>query len=252
MKESVHYLDDAILRHCKDSCGLESHPHKFELGEFLYIWWCPTAKCQHERAKRIREGATPILTEMVERRPETILSKYNIPEKYYHCTLELFKEHDKIKKEMIKYVKTQVKKSLFLTGNSGSGKTHIAIGVLIELIKQGNTNMYFQDIPELLLRLRKSYQTSGEDTFREYEIIYSMRNYNLLVLDDLGAEKSTEYAIQALQLIINGRLSDMKTTIITSNLSLTAINETMPRIASRLSEYEIKSFLTVPDYRKNR
>jgi len=252
MRETVHYLTVAVLQHCRDNAELDTHPHKFEVGELLYTYWCPTDKCLRARAQRLREGVTPIITEAIERKPETILSKFGIPEKYYHYTLDSILKLDKLVKEFKKYAATKDKKSLFMTGNSGAGKTHIAVGILIELITQGKKNMWFQDIPELLLKLRESHRPEKENDFTEYEIIHTMQNYDFLVLDDLGAEKSTDYSIQALQIIINGRLNDMKPTIITSNLVLTTINETMPRIASRLAEYETKSFINIPDYRKKR
>jgi DNA replication protein DnaC len=73
-----------------------------------------------------------------------------------------------------------------------------------------------------------------------------------LCLDDLGAEKTTEYAITTLYLIIDRRIRNEMQTIITTNLSLDEIEATLgARIASRLAEMKIIK-INMPDYRKKR
>jgi DNA replication protein DnaC len=91
----------------------------------------------------------------------------------------------------------------------------------------------FVAVPELLLSLRESY--SKNDT-SEGEIISKYTEGSLLVLDDLGAEKSTEWSINILYIIIDRRYRDEKKTIITSNLSLDELADKLDdRIASRIA-----------------
>lgn len=89
-------------------------------------------------------------------------------------------------------------------------------------------------IPELMLSLRSSFREGARQT--EEEIISRYSDVTLLVLDDLGAEKSSDFAIQSLYLIIDRRYSREQQTIITSNLSLGEIAEKIgDRIASRIA-----------------
>jgi len=75
---------------------------------------------------------------------------------------------------------------------------------------------------------------------------------DFLIIDDLGAEKSTEFSITTLYIILDRRIRELKTTIITTNLSMSQIEEHLgARIASRLSEMKnIK--INMPDHRKRR
>ena len=119
------------------------------------------------------------------------------------------------------------KRGLFIHGPVGTGKTHIAAALLRTRSGMGNT------VPRLLLSLRKSFE---DQETSEAQIIDRYSRYSFLVLDDMGAEKSSEYSIQSLYLIIDQRYRDMLPTIITSNLSLTELaNKLDDRIASRIA-----------------
>ena len=135
---------------------------------------------------------------------------------------------------------------IVLRGETGCGKTHLAVALI-----QHAGHGYFTTVPELLLRIRSTF---NEGLLRETEadVIDDICRHDLLVLDDLGAEKTTEYAITTLYIIIDRRIRDAKRTIITTNLSLKEIEEKLDaRIASRLSGMQnIK--INMPDYRKKR
>jgi len=133
--------------------------------------------------------------------------------------------------------------SLFLTGSHGTGKTYKAVGILENFVKslpcpcfkdsQPANHPIFITVPELLLKIRSCFSdpTSSEE--------YMLKPYiqtPLLILDDIGVEKTTEWALQSLYIIINNRYSEEKQTIITSNLTLDEVREKVgDRIASRIS-----------------
>ena len=108
----------------------------------------------------------------------------------------------------------------------------------------------FVTVPELLFEIR---QTFKDDSFEsEKSIVDKYSGVSLLVLDDLGAEKTTEWAESTLYLIIDRRNRDEKWTIVTSNLTLPEIEQTLgARIASRLSDMKVVN-IKLPDYRKKR
>jgi DNA replication protein DnaC len=134
--------------------------------------------------------------------------------------------------------------SMMLTGRTGCGKTHLAIAAAKQLSRQA----IFVTVPELLLEIRSTF--NGEDS--ESRLIRRYARAELLVLDDLGAEKTTEYSIQTLYTIISRRNREEAQTIVTTNLDLTQIAESLgDRIASRLAEMKIVK-INMPDYRQKR
>ena len=128
--------------------------------------------------------------------------------------------------------------SLFFFGDVGSGKTLLACRILLEMIKsnyvEGRTSCTydFVSVPDLLRRLRKAIINQDEET--ESDIIEHLYDVDYLVLDDLGAEKASDWVLQELYLIINHRYEYLKHTIFTSNLSL-------PELKKQFSDIRIPS-----------
>ena len=102
-------------------------------------------------------------------------------------------------------------------GEYGNGKSHLAAATVHELINRGITASY-QVTPELLKRVRATFNGSGQ---RETEagILEVLQGVKCLVLDDLGAQKQTEWAEEFLYTVIDHRYRRRLPTIITSNCS---------------------------------
>lgn len=137
----------------------------------------------------------------------------------------------------------------FLTGNIGTGKTYLAVGLLRDYVKslpeirEGGTwkidigaKPIFVTVPELLLDLRSCFDSST--SAKEKSLVDKYSKTPFLVLDDLGAEKTSEYALQSLYIILNTRYNEhleLKT-VITSNLSLDDVSKYLnDRISSRIN-----------------
>lgn len=175
---------------------------------------------------------------------KSVLKFCGLPELYCDCTFDNFEGNEKLKDRLKELLKTQ--DSLILRGNTGSGKTHLAAAIFKEKPDYSNK---FISIPQLLLKIRSSFNGNGET---EEEIINKYTEAPLLVLDDLGAEKITEYSITTLYLIIDRRVNECKKTIITTNLSQQEIEEALgSRIASRFAGM-VNIKIAMPDYRKKR
>ena len=204
---------------------------------------------REEEERNKRELYLRELPGKVEAEPWMYLNKIDIPPKYLDTSLDTFKGGANLIKASREYLKNPINNLLF-TGNCGSGKTHIACAILRELVKQGKDYVRFKSVPDLLYDLRNSYRENPLQT--EREIIQEYTTSRFIVLDDLGAEKTSEYSITSLYRILDKRVNKNYTTIITTNLSLKQIeNNFGSRIASRLSEFRIWEF-TMPDYRKKR
>lgn len=178
--------------------------------------------------------------------PKPCAYTFNVPVKYRECSFDNFIGHEKIVSGLKEYCKTE--DSIYIYGKTGCGKTHLAVACIMGgLIESGE----FITVPELLLKIRSSF--SDKSAWTEEEIINQYSNTGLLVLDDLGAEKTTEYSITTLYLIIDRRNRNNRKTIITSNLSPEEIEEKLDaRIASRIADMKVVNLSKLPDYRKRR
>jgi DNA replication protein DnaC len=133
---------------------------------------------------------------------------------------------------------------LLLMGSYGTGKTHLAAAIANEVVSLGIETL-FLTVPDLLDWLRYSYdsvETTYEERFEE------IRNIRFLVLDDLGTQNTTAWAREKLFQIINHRYTHRLPTVITTNLTLSLIDE---RISSRLQDRELVISIQIdaPDYR---
>lgn len=125
--------------------------------------------------------------------------------------------------------------SVFITGTAGTGKTFLAAAILragLDVPTRRTVRMV--GVPELLLKIQASFGERATKTSDEILDAYS--DASTLVLDDLGAERTTEWALQTLYVLINRRWESEKQTIITSNLSLDELTSRLSdRIASRIA-----------------
>ena len=202
-----------------------------------------------------------------------------IPKKFLDRSLDNFKGSEPVKKLCLEYANGFIKKttclrgrplmddglvgypgSVLFTGKPGCGKTHLAIAIVRELKKRMPVQVLFTTAPELLLEIRATFRPSAGkyddhgicEADTENDILDKYSQCELLILDDLGAEKVSDFTIQSLYLVIDRRNRDLRPTIVTTNLSLEEIEtEIDARMASRLADMKIVK-LTMPDYRKLR
>ncbi len=120
--------------------------------------------------------------------------------------------------------------NLFLTGDNGVGKTHLAAAIVNEY----DGRWWF--VPHMLMTIRDTFRPGSGTTELQFMNAWSVMSLPV-VLDDLGAEKTSEWSLQTLLVILNNRLENEHPTIITTNKTLDEIHALDPRIASRLSAY---------------
>jgi len=155
-----------------------------------------------------------------------MLKAARIPARYEHCTLESFstdydnEPHPPLAKAKLfagRFVEEYPREQngLLLIGPVGVGKTHLAVGILKELILQKNVGCLFCDYRELLKQIQNSYNPAVAAT--ELDILRPVFDAEVLVLDELGAVKPTEWAWDTVALVLNSRYNDKRTTIITTN-----------------------------------
>jgi DNA replication protein DnaC len=159
-------------------------------------------------------------------REERRLAAARIPERYRHCSLESYEIYhgaDPSLREALLTARRFVEefpvdtagKGLLYTGSIGVGKTHLAVGVLRRLIRERGVHGLFCDYRELLKNIQNSYNPQVSTT--ELELLKPVFSAEVLVLDDLGAQKPNEWVWDTVALILNTRYNDNQTTIVTTN-----------------------------------
>lgn len=154
---------------------------------------------------------------------ERLLQQARIPKRYQHCDFEAFEHEGTFRSLGPAYLAARrfveeypvETAGLLLIGPIGVGKTHLAVGIVRELMVQKSVPCLFYDYRELLKEIQNSYNASVQTT--EMDVLRPVFETEVLVLDELGAVKPTEWVWDTVSHILNTRYNDKRTTIITTN-----------------------------------
>lgn len=155
-------------------------------------------------------------------RVERLIADARIPKRYEHCDLDSYltsKDESQKRAKMIvqrfldKY--PQIDVGLLFLGTCGVGKTHLAVALLKQVIITTGDRGLFYDFRDLLREIQASWNSVSQTS--ELEVLRPVIDAKVLVLDELGANKPTEWVRDTIAHIINCRYNDQKLTIFTSN-----------------------------------
>ncbi len=161
------------------------------------------------------------------RKAARMMSSAHIPQRYAHCTLEEYVTNFAGASRSLGSALVQARNfvkaypfetngnGLLLTGSIGVGKTHLAVGILQALVAERGAKGLFFDYRDLLKQVQNSYNRNVDVT--ELEVLQPVFEAEVLVLDELGASKPTDWVWDTVAHILNTRYNDRRTTIITTN-----------------------------------
>lgn len=225
-----------------------------------YIFKCPV--CQHETSDLDKlcehqiEEDRKINEENKKRAEEQIYNSYvrpyldSVPRKFRSATFDtqIANPAQKIMWEKIQATIND-EKGFYIHGSVGAGKTMLATMCGNHLARQSK-RVRFKNLTSLLVEIQMSYNSGRHIDYEDY--LY----FEILILDDMGKERLTEWSGQIIYDIINTRTENLRRTIITSNFSPSQLIAKLgdnygQAIVSRLYESCLFYELTTPDYRLN-
>lgn len=146
---------------------------------------------------------------------------------------------------------------LLFIGAPGTGKTHLAAAVLLELIRRYRVRGRFVDFTSLVHRIQSTFDPSSPES--KHDVLDPVIEAPLLVLDELGAQKPTAFVNDVLYLILNTRYTRRLPTLFTTNFRLRKedarsefdllADRIPPMLVSRLHEMADPVVLDAKDYR---
>ena len=227
-------------------CGKQRLTRGFKFGE--RIMWapygpercdCPEAVAEYEQEKAEREAKEKAEREAKEaeemrRRVRRIIGDSGMNARFLRRTFGTFQPTrdnqkafrvckayaDTFREKLPKNNPEPGRNGLFITGPKGTGKTHLAAAIANQLMQQG-TAVICMTMIDLLDRIKQTYEQSrqyGGET-SEGSVLSTYKTVPLLVIDDMGKEPATEWAVSKVYAIINARYEAYMPTIITTNYS---------------------------------
>ncbi len=193
---------------------------------------------------------------------EKLLKIAKVPLRYENCSLGNYIIKNNASQLRARQMATKLamyypaeSRGLLFMGGVGVGKTHLAIGTIKMLIEKGVSCMFYE-FGSLLKEIQNSYSSISQTS--ELSVLEPIFNVEVLVLDELGASKPTDWVRDTMMQIINTRYNDKKLTLFTTNYldGRRGNEETLEeRIGVRLRSRLYEMCQTVPieaeDYRRN-
>ena len=184
--------------------------------------------CQGSGWKHVvRDGATGVTRCECRKsgRSERLLTQAKIPQRYAHCEIDNFDilpspdrsiERAKLTAEKFvdEYPMSQPFGLLFM-GPQGVGKTHLAVGIIKQLMREKSIQCLFSTFPELLKEIQNSYNPNTQAS--ELSVLSPVLEAEVLVLDELGAQNPSAWVKDTVAYVLNYRYNENRVTILTTN-----------------------------------
>lgn len=196
-------------------------------------------------------------------RQPKLLEAARIPRRYEQCSLANYRPQSNNNSQLQAFLFAfklvdeypVVERGLLFTGTVGVGKTHLAAAIIRGLVEKG-INCLFYEFGALLKAIQNSYNPVSNTS--ESKVLAPVYESEVLVLDELGASKPTDWVRDTMMQIINTRYNESRLTILTTNYTDTRRHpqdETLEdrvgvRLRSRLYEMCKTVIVEGEDYRR--
>ena len=215
-------------------CGKALPPLGLVFGQEVFIWQPFPTRCdceqaqahwqEHDRQEKERrereeqEKKQKAMRDKIER----LLGRSGIKKRFQQRTFPNFKTDTAGRAKNYKIAKEYADNfahhrargdGLYIEGTNGTGKTHLAAAIALQLIGEG-VPVICKTSSDLLLDIKRAFDSTE---VKEAEVLDIYKKVDLLIVDDLGKEQCSDWSMSTLYSILNDRYEDMKPTIVTTN-----------------------------------
>jgi len=204
----------------------------------------------------------------LQERSNRLLTRAKIPKRYQHCSLANFEipQYDEEFESKLHGAKTAAKMfvddfplvdlGIIFLGPCGVGKTHLAAAIIKELMEKKGVICLFYDYRDLLREIQDSFNPVSQTS--QIAVLQPVLEAEVLIVDELGSRRSTDWIQDTMTHILNSRYNDKKINIITTNFlenptekSEISLEERIgSRLLSKLHEMCLFIEMMGKDYRK--
>ncbi len=215
-------------------CGKVLQPLGIVFNNEVFLWQPYTPRCDCEKAtaywkEHDRKEAERKAAEEEEKRRKAmqekisrLLGQSGIKKRFQQRTFPNFRCDTAGRKKNYSIAKEYADNfayhrargdGLYIEGTNGTGKTHLAAAIALQLINEG-IPVICKTSSDLLLDIKKAFDN---EYVKEHEVLDIYKKVDLLIIDDLGKEQCSDWSMSTLYSILNDRYEDMKPTIVTTN-----------------------------------
>lgn len=215
-------------------CGKELQPQGLLFGAEIVYWNSNLERCdckqakayweQHDKKETERQAAEKEAERqrIMQDRIDRVLGKAGIKKRFRQRTFENFRTDTPERKKCYQIAKSYADNfayhrdngdGLYIEGTNGTGKTHLAAAIALQLLKAG-IPVICKTSGDMLGDIKKAFEGEGAT---ESQVLDVYKNTELLIIDDLGKEQCTDWSMSTLYAILNDRYESMKPTIVTTN-----------------------------------
>lgn len=259
-------------------CGKELPPRGIVFGNEVVMWQPTIPRCNCEQAQAYWEEYDRKIEERkaaeeeAERRRamqekiSKLLGQSGIKKRFLQRTFQNFRCDTQERTKNYKIAKGYADNflhhrtkgdGLYIEGTNGTGKTHLAAAIALQLIGEG-IPVICKTSSDLFGDIKKAFD---KEDVKEYEVLDIYKSADLLIIDDLGKEQCSDWSMSTLYSILNDRYEDMKPTIVTTNYNTDdLVNALTPKgydntkivaIISRLRETSVVMTMAWDDIRSS-
>lgn len=205
--------------------------------------WSECPKCAREKIdKEDKQLRADAFRAQEQAKAQQLFGRAAIPKRFITRTLDNYVAKNEGETKALNAVTRYVQNwsenrengaSLIFTGNPGTGKTHLAVGIARKVMELSGTAMYTRVI-EIAQAVKETYTGGGKT---ERKVIRSFADPDLLIIDEVGRQYGTDAEKMYLFEVINARYEECKPTILISNLNINQLKEYIdPAAMDRLRE----------------
>lgn len=211
-------------------CGKELLPQGVVRDRRITRWFLPYCECPEAKAERERQSEKEIhdiiragQEQAKQAKISQMIEGCGMKKRFMNRTFENFDAMKRDQMTAYTMAKNYARdfeenkedgQGLYFFGSNGTGKTHLAAAICLDLMPKG-VGVVFRTFAGLLGDIKDTFDSDRSET----EVIKAYTDADLLIIDDLGKEQCTDWAISQLYTIVNNRYEDCKPIVITANYS---------------------------------